>query len=153
MKKGFKEGCAEKHSGNRKNVYKEIVQYLLCGIGTTLVDLTVFFVLHRMWNVNTALSTTFAWGFAVLFSYVISHIYVFKSNNDVFQEFVSFFTVRIASGAMQISLMILLCDVLEVNDLFAKLFVGVVVTIINYVASKAFVFKQRGSQHEGRVNA
>lgn len=125
-----------------KEKYQEIARYLICGVSTTIVDFVVFYLLHRCLAMNTLIATALAWLAAVIFAYITNHAFVFKSDNKVLQEFISFIGVRVASGMMQVCLMVILCDVLKLNDIYAKIIVGAIVTITNYIASKVFVFKQ-----------
>ena len=59
----------------------------------------------------------------------------------VLTTIVNFITGRIFSGAIDTALMYVFISILMTGDLFAKIVVQVVVTILNYVFSKFLVFK------------
>ena len=53
-----------------------------------------------------------------------------------------FFKYRLLSLGIDLLLMILLVELLQLNDLIAKIIVQVIVVIINYLFSKIFIFKK-----------
>ena len=67
---------------------------------------------------------------------------MFESKDDnIIKEALLFYGGRIFSGAIDTALMYVFISILMTGDLFAKIVVQVVVTILNYVFSKFLVFK------------
>ena len=67
---------------------------------------------------------------------------MFESKDDnIFREALLFYGGRVFSGAIDTALMYLFISILMTSDLFAKIVVQIVVTILNYVFSKFLVFK------------
>lgn len=121
--------------------YKEQLLYIVFGIATTLVNFIVYFLLSKL-GFTTAVSTAFAWFLSVLFAFFTNRKYVFKAEkNGFFNQLFSFFSMRIATGAIDVLIMILFVDVLEFNDLVIKISSNVLVIILNYIFSKFLVFK------------
>ena len=83
-----------------------------------------------------------AWFVSVLFAYITNRIWVFESKDDnIIKEIFLFYGGRVFSGAIDTALMYVFISILMTGDLFAKIVVQVVVTILNYVFSKFLVFK------------
>ena len=57
--------------------YREIILYLIFGVGTTAVDFAVSLTLVYLFDVNLYLSKVMAWVCAVAFAYVTNRIFVF----------------------------------------------------------------------------
>ena len=123
--------------------YKEPLLYIVFGIATTLVNFITYFLLSKL-DFSTAISTSLAWLLAVLFAFFTNRKYVFEaSKNGFLRQLFGFFSMRIATGVLDVLIMIVLVDFLEFNDLLIKLLSNVLVIILNYIFSKFLVFKKK----------
>lgn len=122
---------------------KEIIMYLVFGVLTTVVNIVVYYIFSNLLHMNYLFSNAMAWFLSVLFAYVTNRKYVFDSkNNQIIKEAISFFCSRLATGIMDMMLMWFLVNFNIVNDVVAKVFVNVIVVILNYILSKLVVFKK-----------
>lgn len=122
---------------------KELILYVIFGILTTLVNIAAYLFLVRVLNINYLISNVLAWFFSVLFAYVTNKIWVFESRNtNIIKEISLFFGGRIFSGVVDTGMMYLMIDILTIDDVISKIFIQVVVVILNYVISKLIVFKK-----------
>ncbi len=89
-------------------------------------------------------STVIAWTVAVLFAYWSNRTFVFHSRvtsrSGVLKEAVEFFSCRVATGVMDVIIMYLFVDVLGFYDVLVKAASNILVIILNYIASKLFIF-------------
>ena len=123
--------------------YKEIIMYLIFGILTTIVNIVVYFIASNVLNINYLISNATAWFLSVLFAYVTNKLYVFESSSKEFiKEIVAFFSSRLATGILDMFLMWLFVTVASLNDVVVKIFVNILVIIMNYIFSKLFVFRK-----------
>lgn len=129
------------------NKYKEIINYLVFGVLTTVVNFVVYIGLTKGINVNEVLANVIAWIVSVIFAYITNKIYVFesetKSIKEIIKEFISFVACRLFSGILDIGSFYLFVTILKVNDILAKVVVSVLVVILNYIFSKIFIFKNK----------
>ena len=125
---------------------KEVFFYLLFGGLTTLINIVSYYICAEL-GASTPLATTVAFVLSVLFAYVTNRKFVFESRaagiRPILLEMWKFFSVRIATYFVDLGMMILLVDILTVNKLLSKIAANVVVVILNYVASKLFVFRKK----------
>lgn len=136
--------------------HKEVIMYIIFGVATTAVNWICYSILVAALKININISNTIAWVCAVLFAYVTNKLWVFESKSWnltlVCKECVSFFSGRIFSGIFEIvSLPILVYLGLNqalwgVDCFLAKVLVGIVVIILNYIISKWIVFKASSYQ-------
>ena len=74
-------------------------------------------------------------------------IYVFESRRasviEKLKEFTSFFGCRILTGVLDVVIMALAVDYLKWNSLIWKLISNIIVTVVNFVASKFIIFKKQ----------
>lgn len=121
---------------------KELFLYAVFGVLTTVVNIVTYFIFVRFLGIHYLVSNCFAWFFAVSFAYVTNRIWVFESKSpNILKECCLFFGGRIFSGVVDIGLMYLFIDILSIGDLISKVFVNIIVIILNYVFSKWIVFK------------
>lgn len=134
-----------------KNIYvefKEIINYLVFGVLTTLVNFVTYLIFAKVFYIDEVISSGLAWFCSVIFAYVTNKIFVFdsktKGKKALLKECVSFFTARIASGILcDVGTFALMVKVLHINDVISKIVTQVMVVIVNYVFSKFFVFKKK----------
>ena len=129
----------------KKLINKETILYVIFGILTTIVNLIAYYLFSNIININYLMSNTIAWIISVVFAYITNKFFVFNSsyiNKDVIiEEFIKFMNCRLISGLSEVVLLFLFVDLLLMNDIVAKLIIGVLVALINFIFSKVFIFK------------
>lgn len=125
--------------------YKEFTNYIIVGIGTTIVSLLIYYI-----SVLTILSpknplllqiaNIISWIGAVTFAYFANRKYVFKSNNNKLSEISKFYTGRITVLLIDMISMAIMVNMLNISDKIAKIIVQFIVVVLNYLISKFLVF-------------
>ena len=134
---------------NIYNKNKEIINYLIIGILTTIVSLASYYLLtFSILNPNNAfelqLANIISWILSVLFAYITNRKYVFSSTNkNIKKELSKFISSRFTTLLIDMGLMALLVTILNFNDKLVKLIVQIIVIALNYIFSKLFVFKEQ----------
>ncbi|WP_348688282.1 GtrA family protein [uncultured Dubosiella sp.] len=129
----------------RKN--KEIINYLIFGVLTTVVNIVVFALCAEVFHIQYLIANVLAWIMSVIFAYVTNRKYVFESKSeDIGKEVTKFFSSRLSTLALDMIVMWLLVDILTASNLIAKVLANILVIIANYILSKVFVFKEGGRQ-------
>lgn len=127
------------------NRYKEVILYLVFGVCTTLVNIIVYYLCAHPLGMKTVPGTCIAWAVSVLFAYITNKIWVFESRSrdmkEVLREMVSFVSCRIATGVLDLVIMYLCVDVMHMPDMWIKIASNVLVVVLNYLASKLFIFR------------
>lgn len=128
--------------------YKELINYLIVGVLTTVVSMAVYFgcvmtILDPNNPFQLQLANIISWICAVTFAYFTSRRFVFESKNShILEEAVRFYLSRVTTLLMDMGIMFVMVTLLAYNDKLAKLVCQVVVTIANYILSKLLVFKK-----------
>lgn len=126
--------------------YKDVIPYIFFGVCTTLVNMIVYWLCAHVFLFSVMISTIGAWVLSVLFAYVTNRKYVFHSAanglEEIAKEVTSFFSCRLLTGCIDLLCMFVFVDVLQMNDMFIKVMANVLVIVLNYVASKVFIFKK-----------
>ena len=145
---------------------KETITYVLFGVLTTLVNLVVFKAFDVVFGGKLYLLTnSIAWVAAVVFAYITNKLFVFESkswNFDVLKkEIPSFVGARVASYFIEQAGLWFFVELLHFDEktfdfivitlsgkMVAKLILGVLVVIINYVLSKFIIFAKKKEKPE-----
>ena len=140
--------------------YKEPISYIFFGALTTLVNIFAYYLCSDVLGIYYLVSNIIAWIASVLFAFVTNKLFVFDSKSwsrsVVIAEMGGFFLARVATGVLDMVLMWLLVDIISINarfvsmgianlisgEMFAKIFVNVIVIVLNYVASKLWIFRK-----------
>lgn len=128
--------------------YKEIINYLVVGVLTTIVSLVVYYgcvmtFLDPSNAIQLQIANILSWILAVTFAYFSNRKFVFESKNpNMLKEAISFVNARIVTLLMDMLCMFILVTCMGRSDKIAKLVAQVVVTVANYIFSKLFVFQK-----------
>lgn len=128
--------------------YKEIINYLIVGVLTTVVSLATYYLcvftfLNPENSVQLQIANILSWIVGVAFAYFTNRKYVFESKNqNKISEATKFVSSRITTLVLDMLIMWLGVTVLHFNDKLIKLISQVLVIVGNYILSKLFVFKK-----------
>lgn len=127
--------------------YKDVIPYLFFGVCTTLVNVVAYWLCAHVMHLSTIASTLIAWVLAVAFAYVTNRKWVFhskaKGSKAIFCEICSFTACRLATGLLDILVMYVFVDLIHFPDLLIKIISNIIVIVINYLASKFIIFKNK----------
>ena len=128
--------------------YKEIINYLIFGVLTTVVSLVTYYIcVYTFINpeeaVQLQIANVISWFIGVTFAYITNRKFVFESNEqNKIKEASKFVTSRIATLLMDMAIMFIGVTLLKFNDKIIKIVSQVVVIIANYLLSKIIVFNK-----------
>ncbi len=141
--------------------YNEFILYTVFGVGTTLVNFIVYWLMLRLLGEGMyLLANVVAWFASVVYAFITNKLYVFRSTAKdfptVMQEAVKFAGARVISLVFEevgLFVMLTLLDFGEYalqigsftfdGSLLTKLFLAVFVVLSNYFFSKFIIFRKR----------
>lgn len=130
--------------------YKEIINYLIVGIITMFITIFTYYILtlsllNPKDNIQLQIANILSWIFAVIFAYIANRRYVFESTEkNILKECINFIFSRILTLFIDMFGMFLLVNIINANHNLSKIFVQVLIVVLNYVISKIIVFKKAG---------
>lgn len=130
--------------------YKEIILYGFFGLGATFINIFSFFLLRQTVGAGLMVSNVLAWILAFIFAFITNKLWVFESKDwhgrTAAKEMTDFLAVRLATLALDIFCMWLAVHALHINEVISKIVVNMIVIVLNYAASRLWVFKNKGEQ-------
>lgn len=129
--------------------YKDVIPYGIFGVLTTLVNISVYWVMAHILGMRTVPSSIIAWVAAVSFAYLTNRKWVFHSEahttRAIIKEILYYFLCRLMTGVFDWLFMYVTVDMLHWHDVWMKFIANVMVIVLNYLASRFVVFKKRDS--------
>ena len=160
--------------------HEEIIVYLIVGVLTTIVSFAACAVakifLDPKISFENFLIQTIGWVAGVCFAYPLNRVWVFKSKNKhIVKEFGGFAVSRLSTWILDALIMELFINIISFKESFigllarfdlvisdpntqsdvywwfVKIFISaVLVTILNYVFSKCFIFNKK-KKADGKI--
>ena len=141
--------------------YKELIIYVIFGVGATLVNFISYKLFNVLFGVEFYLiSNAVAWFVSVVFAYICNKLFVFESKSWesklVLKEASSFFAARVFSFVVEEAGLFLLVDVFGMKkfafeiygftisgNMISKVCLAAVVVVMNYFFSKFVIFRKK----------
>lgn len=138
--------------------YEEIINYLIIGVLTTVVNLAVkyallFTVLNASDATQLQIAVVISWIVACLFAYITNRKIVFKSKSTkILKEFIAFVSARLFTLILEMLIMFIFVTLLKLNSnlwvVIWSIVAQVVVIVVNYILSKLVIFKKEKNDEE-----
>ena len=124
--------------------YEEVINYVITGGLGTVVNIVIFTVL-RKFEIDLTLSNVLAWTITIIFIYILSRFFVFKTagQKDSTREFIMFVLARLATLGVEILILNLTIEAMHINELISKIIAQAIVIVLNYILSKLLVFTKK----------
>jgi len=138
------------------NKYKEIINYLIFGVLTTVVSLATYYllvytILDPKNPIELQIANIISWITCVTFAYITNRKYVFDSKEkNILKEMIKFYSARLLVLPIDMGFMYIFVTKLEYNDKIIKIIVQIIIIITNYILSKLLVFKE--NKEKKKVN-
>ena len=129
--------------------YRRIFWYGVSGVITTAVNFVVYWICVHVIGINVLTGSVIGWIVSVMAAYLTNRAWVFESHAagfiQKFLELVKFYACRAGTGGADLAGMWLFVTVFQFPDMPVKVVLNIVIIVLNYVFSKAFVFRKSGS--------
>lgn len=145
----------------KKIINREMFDYIVFGVLATLVSLVTFWLFDKLLGPKFALiSNVISWIITVTFAFFTNKFFVFHSKSTdsgtLMKEIISFTGARLFSLGVEEAGLFIAQFVFHADKkmyfstlsgmMIAKIFLQIVVVIMNYVFSKLFIFKNKKTE-------
>ena len=124
----------------------ETVRYVIIGGMTTLVNLGLFELLHRVLGVDVTVSNVTSIITSIIFAYFANKLVVFRwhcdTKKELALEFIKFVGSRAFTFFLEVGAVYLFHNILGFDATLVKVVATVIVIILNYLISKIIVFRK-----------
>ena len=124
---------------------RDKAMYVAAGSLATAVNYGSYLVATMVFGVDYLAATVLAWCVSLLVAFAGNKYWVFESRctdfPSLFREFSLFVTARLLSGFCEVSGMYIFVELCGANDKLVKIFVSVLVWVMNFLFSKFIIFR------------
>ncbi|HET6785393.1 MAG TPA: GtrA family protein [Erysipelotrichaceae bacterium] len=124
-----------------KKLIAQLMKFVVVGGLSFVLDFIIYYVLTNFFSVYYLVAGFFSFSLSLIFNYLMSMKFVFKSKDDLKKthEFAIFVVLSVMGLGLNLLSLYILVDVFKMNDLIAKVFVAGIVMIFNFVTRKIFL--------------
>jgi putative flippase GtrA len=124
-----------------KKLIAQLMKFVVVGGLSFVLDFIIYYVLTNFFSVYYLIAGFFSFSLSLIFNYLMSMKFVFKSKDDLKKthEFAIFVILSVMGLGLNLLSLYILVDVFKMNDLIAKVFVAGIVMIFNFVTRKIFL--------------
>lgn len=124
--------------------WERLVKFVITGGVALLVDISIYFVLTRFFDVYYLFARSFSLGIAIIWSFSVNRIWTFRATSgDIKQQAAKFLVVILFTSLLSLMLMRLGVSRLHLNDLVVLLSVSILTTLINFSAHFFWSYSKR----------
>lgn len=137
-----------------KILTREVILYIVFGVLTTIINLGSFFIMNDILKWDSNISNFIAIVLAVLAAYITNKDLVFHSKaktvTDKMKEFFKFIAGRAFTMVVEFVGGMILFQ-LPIPEIISKLFITVLVVVLNFFISKFFAFKNTEGEENEKI--
>jgi len=121
---------------------KEMRKFIVVGLGSTMVNYTIFFVFFKILSFYYLLASGAGFLTGLFFSYTFNRLWTFESQNEKkFREFILYASVCLVSLAVSLLALEFQVAFLHIDPLLANIVSIGISAVLNFIGLKIFVFK------------
>ncbi|MGL4848920.1 MAG: GtrA family protein [Clostridium sp.] len=121
---------------------EKLVKFGFVGILNTLINMVVYNIL-LFCGLNYIFANSIGYGIGMINSYIWNNVWVFKTKSKSIHTIIKFIIVNLIVLGINNGLLFILVKEFDLNKTVAQILVIVVTTLINFVGSKLWTFKEK----------
>lgn len=122
------------------NQLKIIIKYLLSAFSSFIIDITLFYVFHKIFN-NIVLATIFARTISSVYNFIINRNVVFTSKSNKMKSLIQYFILVVIQMLVSAYSVKVLYSVIKNYLTIIKVVVDIIIFVVNFIVQKYVIFK------------
>lgn len=124
-----------------KKLIAQVMKFVIVGGLSFVLDFIIYYVFKNFFSVYYIVAGFFSFTLSLIFNYLMSMKFVFKSKDDLKKthEFIIFVTLSVIGLGINLLCLYILVDLFDINDLIAKILVAGIVMVFNFITRKIFI--------------
>jgi len=123
-----------------KLLKSRFLKYGIVGVLGLIVDMGIFYLLHKMLGMNYIVANIISSSLAVIHNFILNSYFTFKVKDKLLKRFLSFYLIALAGMAMSSGLLALMIDGFMMDSMIAKMISVLIVAMIQYFLNKKLTF-------------
>lgn len=118
-------------------------KYSIVGVMGLVVDLGLFYLLHKVCGVNYLIANFVSSTLAVIHNFFLNSYFTFKVTDNKLKRFISFYLVALVGMGVSSLLLTLMISVMTMDAMIAKVITIFIVAVVQYFVNKKVTFGQK----------
>lgn len=118
----------------------KFIKYGLIGLIGLILDMGLFYILHKLLGINYVLSNIVSSSTAILHNFILNSYFTFRVTDKKFQRFLSFYGIALIGLVFSTLLLALFIDILGIDSMVSKLIAVFTIAIFQYFLNKKLTF-------------
>lgn len=124
--------------------WQRLVKFIITGGVALLIDVVIYFILTRYFDIYYLLSRAISLGIAIVWNFTVNRFWTFQATSGKIRgQALRFLTVIISTSLLSLGLMHIGVSLLYLDDLFVLLTVAVITTLINFSAHSFWSYARK----------
>lgn len=123
-----------------KLLKSRFLKYGIVGALGLIVDMGIFYLLHKMLGTNYIVANIMSSSLAVVHNFILNSYFTFKVRDKLLKRFLSFYLIALAGMALSSGLLALMIDGFRMDSMIAKMISVLIVAMIQYFLNKKLTF-------------
>ncbi|MFA7044087.1 MAG: GtrA family protein [Bacteroidales bacterium] len=119
------------------------LKYGVVGVFGLVVDMGIFYLLHKMLGVNYVVSNIISSSLAVVHNFILNSFITFKVKDRLLRRFASFYLIALVGMAVSSGMLAVMIDGLSMDSMVAKMISILIVAVIQYFLNKKLTFRKK----------
>ncbi|MEA4839631.1 MAG: GtrA family protein [Bacteroidales bacterium] len=119
------------------------LKYGVIGVFGLVVDMGIFYLLHKMLGVNYVVSNIISSSLAVVHNFILNSFITFKVKDRLLRRFASFYLIALVGMAVSSGMLAVMIDGLSMDSMVAKMISILIVAVIQYFLNKKLTFRKK----------
>jgi len=119
------------------------LKYGVIGVFGLVVDMGIFYLLHKMLGVNYVVSNIISSSLAVVHNFIMNSFITFKVRDRLLRRFASFYLIALVGMAVSSGMLAVMIDGLRMDSMVAKMISVLVVAVMQYFFNKKLTFRKK----------
>ena len=123
---------------------KQLVLYFFVGVGATIIEWAVFYLLDIELKIHYSLATALAFAVSTLANWGLGRLLLFKKGDQhgLLHELIAIYGVSIIGLLANLGIMWIMIEQLKSPDMIAKITATAIVFIGNFLVRKFWIYKE-----------
>ncbi len=121
----------------------KFIKYGLIGLIGLILDMGLFYILHKLLGVNYVLSNIVSSSTAILHNFILNSYFTFRVTDKKLQRFLSFYGIALIGLVFSTLLLALFIDILGIDSMVSKLISIFTIAIFQYFLNKKLTFQTK----------
>lgn len=121
---------------------KQFIFYVIFGLSSVILDYLVFKILITFFKFTFIIANIISVNVGIINSFLLNYKLNFKTTNNLFLRFISFYTIGLLGLLLSSLLLFYLIEILQIEVIISKCITIIIVSFFQFIFNLTITFKK-----------